>query len=106
MDNDFPRMLYRFPAVKPDAAKLQDGAYDTLIVGDEKEAKAALADGFFMTSPEARAAGETVDADGDTSDDAQPTRAELEAKATELGIRFDGRTGDKKLRDQIAAALE
>jgi hypothetical protein len=41
-------------------------------------------------------------------DDAEaPTRAELEAKATELGIRFDGRTKDKKLgqliQDQLSA---
>jgi hypothetical protein len=34
-------------------------------------------------------------------DDAPPTRDELEAKATELGIRFDGRTGDKKLGQLI-----
>jgi hypothetical protein len=34
-------------------------------------------------------------------DDAPPTRAEMEAKATELGIRFDGRTKDKKLGQLI-----
>jgi hypothetical protein len=34
-------------------------------------------------------------------DDAAPTRAELEAKATELGIRFDGRTPDRKLGQLI-----
>jgi len=42
-----------------------------------------------------------------TSEDAPPTRAELEAKATELGIKFDGRTKDKKLgqliQDQLSA---
>ena len=40
-------------------------------------------------------------------DDASPTRAELEVKATELGIKFDGRTKDKKLgqliQDQLSA---
>jgi hypothetical protein len=40
-------------------------------------------------------------------DDASPTRAELEAKATDLGIKFDGRTKDKKLgqliQDQLSA---
>jgi hypothetical protein len=43
----------------------------------------------------------------DTSpeDDAAPTRAELEAKATELGIRFDGRTKDKKLGQLIQDRL-
>jgi hypothetical protein len=39
------------------------------------------------------------------SDDAEPTRAELEAKATELGIRFDGRTKDKKLGQLIQDRL-
>ena len=38
-------------------------------------------------------------------DNAAPTRAELEAKATELGIRFDGRTKDKKLKKLIQDAL-
>ena len=38
-------------------------------------------------------------------DDAAPTRAELEAKANELGIRFDGRTKDKKLGQLIADRL-
>ena len=34
-------------------------------------------------------------------EDAPPTRAELETKATELKIRFDGRTRDKKLGQLI-----
>jgi pyridoxine/pyridoxamine 5'-phosphate oxidase len=38
-------------------------------------------------------------------DGAPPTRAELEAKATELGIRFDGRTKDKKLGQLIQDRL-
>jgi hypothetical protein len=38
-------------------------------------------------------------------DDALPTRDELEAKATELGIRFDGRTKDKKLGQLIQDRL-
>lgn len=43
---------------------------------------------------------ETIEAD-----DAAPTREELEAKATELGIRFDGRTKDKKLGQLIQDRL-
>jgi hypothetical protein len=38
-------------------------------------------------------------------EDALPTREELEAKATELGIRFDGRTKDKKLGQLIQDRL-
>jgi hypothetical protein len=39
------------------------------------------------------------------NEDAEPTREELEAKATELGIRFDGRTKDKKLGQLIQDRL-
>jgi len=39
------------------------------------------------------------------NEDAAPTRAELEAKATEIGIRFDGRTKDKKLGQLIQDRL-
>jgi hypothetical protein len=39
------------------------------------------------------------------NEDAPPTREELEAKATELGIRFDGRTKDKKLGQLIQDRL-
>lgn len=38
-------------------------------------------------------------------DNAAPTREELEAKATELGIKFDGRTKDKKLGQLIQEKL-
>ena len=56
---------------------------------------------------EAQAAAQAVEV-VDTApedDDAAPTRAELEAKATELGIRFDGRTKDKKLGQLIQDRL-
>ncbi|CAB4152997.1 hypothetical protein UFOVP608_43 [uncultured Caudovirales phage] len=39
-------------------------------------------------------------------DDAPVTREELEAKATELGIPFNGRTSNKKLSGLIATALQ
>jgi len=39
-------------------------------------------------------------------DNSPPTREELEAKATELGIPFNGRTSDKKLSGLIATALQ
>lgn len=38
-------------------------------------------------------------------DNAAPTRSELEAKAKQLGIKFDGRTSDKKLGQLIEAKL-
>jgi hypothetical protein len=54
----------------------------------------------------AHAQAQAVEAvDTASDDDAAPTREELEAKATELGIRFDGRTRDKKLGQLIQDRL-
>ena len=54
----------------------------------------------------AQAAAQAVEVvDTAPDDNAAPTRAELEAKATELGIRFDGRTKDKKLGQLIQDKL-
>lgn len=129
MDTEYPRMLYSLPANRGETASLQDGSYSLLIVNGDEERDAAFAEGWHLTPPEARqaqadqiaAAQAKADADvaqakadADAAAAAQatadettpPTRAELEAKATELEIKFDGRTSDKKLRDQIAAALE
>lgn len=40
------------------------------------------------------------------SDESPPTRAELEQKANELGLKFDGRTTDKRLLERIEEALK
>ena len=39
-------------------------------------------------------------------DDAPPTREELEAQAVKLGIKFDGRTTDRRLLDRINEAMK
>jgi hypothetical protein len=54
---------------------------------------------------QAKAKAEAVVPVAQADEDAPPTRAELEAKATELGIRFDGRTRDKKLGQLIQDRL-
>ena len=103
--DQFPAMLYRQPATARDALALQDGKYDALIVADEAAQDAAMADGWCVTPADAKAAHEAAKAPAAPADDALPTRAEMEAKAHELGLKFDGRTGDKKLADMIAAKL-
>lgn len=45
------------------------------------------------------------DRDDSEEDNSEPTRAELEAKAKELEIAFDGRTTDRILAEKIATAL-
>jgi hypothetical protein len=55
---------------------------------------------------EAQVAATVVESEPESIDDeAAPSREELEAKATELGIRFDGRTKDKKLGQLIQDRL-
>lgn len=41
----------------------------------------------------------------DSANDAPPTRQEMEVKADELGIKYDGRTSDKRLLERISEAL-
>jgi hypothetical protein len=41
----------------------------------------------------------------EVEDNSAPTRVELETMATELGLKFDGRTTDKRLADKIDQAL-
>ena len=53
----------------------------------------------------AQAQAQTVEVVAIPDENAPPTREELEAKAKELGIRFDGRTGDKKLGQLIQDRL-
>lgn len=43
--------------------------------------------------------------DVSVDDDAPPTRAELEAKAAELGIKVDKRWSDKTLGERIESAI-
>lgn len=59
---------------------------------------------LFLVCHEFAKTVDDVDDDNDDNDGA-PTRAELEAKATELDIKFDGRTTDRKLAAAIEAAL-
>ena len=90
-----PTMLYKCPGPHD----IHGGRFDYVIV-DESEIATAQADGWHLTTTEAKAASEKP-ADV-PADDAPPTREELEQKARELGIKFDGRTGDKKLAALIA----
>ncbi len=89
---EFPKMLYR-----AGAGTFVDGVEcASLVVHSEAEQAQALAEGW----------GLKVDAEpAEPADDAPPTRAELEAKAMELGVAFDGRWGDKRLAAAIAAKL-
>lgn len=97
MDN--ATMLYR-----PGTMDVLHGHSVDWQIVDESEVPEALDAGWFRTPTEA---GESASMpDVVLPDDAPPTRAELEAKAKELGVKFDGRTTDKKLGEQIEAKLK
>lgn len=85
----FPRLVYK----SADKFKLaaDNEAFDSLVKA-----------GWFATVPEAIAAKTAPDL-GPVDEVSPPTRAGLEQRATELGIKFDGRNSDKKLADLIAS---
>jgi hypothetical protein len=102
---EFPRLVYRSASVHVVAEDVE--AYDMFI-----------ADGWFSSVPEAMEGKQKAKApeviqepeasqekDEQKEDDAPPTREEMEAKAQELGIRFDGRTRDAKLMALINEKL-
>ena len=99
---EFPALVYKAEGkyIRP------HGTYDFASVNDQQELEQKLGEGWF-DSLEAAIEGE---AKKDTSesvwdDSAPPTREELETKATELGIKFDGRYSDKKIAQMIDEAL-
>lgn len=72
----------------------------------DEDVEDRLAEGWHTDPNAAAAAGKAPEPGEDKpQDDTPPTREELEAKAKELGIEFDGRNSDKKLAAKIAAAL-
>jgi uncharacterized protein YunC (DUF1805 family) len=102
-------MLYKAPGPHD----IHGGHYDYIVVDADEEGAidAAKEAGWFETTTEAKAAKDTADAakaaEVQKPDNLLPaTRAELEQKANELGIKFNDKTSDKKLRDLIAATLE
>lgn len=94
--NDFPRMLYRSGGTE----EIHGALLSTLIVNDEDELDAALAKGWHLTTPEAL--GEY---DAPPADDAPATRAEMLAKAKEMGLAHAFNISNVKLAELIDAAL-
>ena len=111
----FPTSVYRCPG--PHWGPFGT-TYDSRGAADEEALAALLAEGWHATLPAAAEAflnppapvaeappAEPVPAPVIPADDEPPTRAELEQKARELGIRFDGRTTDRRLLKLITEKL-
>lgn len=92
--SQFPQALYRAPGVE----KTDLGAFTSALVTNEDQREAHLAEGWHESREGAMAAAEKAAA--------APTRAELEQKASEMGLKFDGRTSDSKLAAAIAEKLK
>lgn len=94
-------MLYKCPGPH----EIHGGHFDYTIVDADEEGviEAAKAKGWFETTAEASKAAK---AKCEVKLNTPPTRAELEIKATELGIKFNDKTTDKRLADLIAATVE
>jgi hypothetical protein len=98
---EFPALVYKVPGkhVRP------HGTYNFTGVNDAEELKDKLKEGWFSSLSEA-IESEDKEVVEEEDDNTPPTRQELEEKATELGIKFDGRFSDKKIAQLIEAALQ
>lgn len=108
---DFPRLVYKNGGPHQRAG----GTYSHALVKDQTELDAHLEAGWFATLPEAITPKpvemgfthpELSGTDSHEDDNKPPTRAELEAKANELGLVFSPNIGDKKLLERIQARLD
>lgn len=83
----FPRLVYKSASVHS-------------LVDDRDQFALMIKEGWFASVPEA------LSGVHDVADESQPTRAELEQKANELELKFDGRTSDAKLAKLIESAIK
>ena len=99
---EFPTLVYKNggPHQRP------GGTFDYKRIVNDDQLAAALADGWFLTLVEATQPAAIDQSEVSPDDDAPPTREELEAKARELGVKFNGRTSDKALAAKIQSTLE
>lgn len=93
-----------FTALYKPGQDLIDGHRATCQVFADKDLPSALADGWVKTLAETVKTAKVEPVEPE--DNSPPSREELELKATDLGIKFDGRTSDKKLLALIEDALK
>lgn len=110
----FPVLVYRCPGP---AWGPPGTTYSSLMAIDQPALDRALADGWFATLPEAVDAWlnpapaptrilAAVDEDQTYDDEAPPTREEMLAKASELGMAVDKRWSDRTLANRILEAMK
>ena len=108
----FPNLVYKCPG--PHQRK--GGTYDYRQVIDENSLSDALSNGWFKTLDEAiegKKKGDPAEVVAETigesvepvSEDAPPTRTELEQMADELNVKYDSRTSDARLLQKINQSI-
>ena len=98
---NFPVHVYKSPGKH----RHRSGkTYRYVSVANEDELNRAIADGW-NTSKDDAVVGKVAELRDEVIDVAPPTREEMEAKAKQLGLKFDGRTSDRKLLAMITEAL-
>jgi hypothetical protein len=107
---EFPRFVY----LSPGNFRRGKSSYRYVSVNSLEEHDAYLAQGWSTSAdlaidranaPTPAPAPAPVPAPVVPEDNAPPTRAELETKAREIGLRFDGRTSDRTLLRRITQAI-
>jgi len=107
---EFPRFVY----LSPGNFRRGKSSYRYVSVNSLEEHDAYLAQGWSTSAdlaidranaPTPAPAPAPVPAPVVPEDNAPPTRAELEAKAREIGLKFDGRTSDRTLLRRITQAI-
>lgn len=78
--------------------------YESRGVENELQLLEAISQGWLESLVLAVSDYQNEDAE-QVKDDLPPSRDEIEQKANELGIKFDGRTTDRKLLERIAEVL-
>ena len=101
--SDFPTIVYRSPG--PHHGEF-GRTYESKGIADAAGLAAALASGWHCSIPDACRPPQPAAPAAVPDDDAPPTRRELEEQAMALGLKFDGRTSDRKLSQAIADAMK
>lgn len=103
---EFPVFVYRCPGANFGPTGT---TYSSAIAEDSKQLEHLLADGWSESLIKAVDAflnpSKSVDDLRESDDNSPVTRKELELKASELGIKFDGRTTDALLFKRIQEAI-
>lgn len=118
---EYPALVYRCPGAHfgPNGT-----TYDSLMVTNEAQFLASFEEGWseslvkavsiylnpvksdeFVADPVSDVDSTEAEEINEGDEQNPPTREELEQKANELGIKFDGRTTDRKLLEKINEAL-